>query len=49
MSVTYTIDKPFGLIHTRCFGHVTLREAFGSRSLFTEDARELRTYAGSPR
>ncbi len=26
MSVTYTIDKPLGLIRTRCFGHVTLPE-----------------------
>ena len=26
MPVTYTIDKPLGLIRTRCFGHVTLPE-----------------------
>jgi hypothetical protein len=26
MSVTYTIDKPLGLIRTRCFGQVTLPE-----------------------
>jgi len=26
MPVTYTIDKPLGLIRTRCLGHVTLPE-----------------------
>jgi hypothetical protein len=43
MSVTYTIDKPLGLIRTRCFGHVTLPEVIAHfHELEIDDYRPTR-------